>query len=162
MSIRIKKTLSHGFLAHLFTTLDKYKLVVDLISTSEVHVSMALSVQADQEHQLKHAFSELSKMGTVDVTRKMTIVSLVGKQMVNFIGIAGNMFKVLADEKINIEMISQGANEINISAVINEKDTLRALKSIHAKLLEGNYVYEGSENGASAVDIRLEALRFGE
>lgn len=51
----------------------------------------------------------------------MTIVSLVGKQMVNFIGIAGNMFKVLADEKINIEMISQGANEINISAVINEK-----------------------------------------
>lgn len=157
-----KKTLSHGFLAHLFTTLDKYKLVVDLISTSEVHVSMALSVQADQEHQLKHAFSELSKMGTVDVTRKMTIVSLVGKQMVNFIGIAGNMFKVLADEKINIEMISQGANEINISAVINEKDTLRALQSIHAKLLEGNYVYEGSDNGASAVDIRLEALRFGE
>jgi len=100
-------------------------------------------------------------MGTVDVTRKMTIVSLVGKQMVNFIGIAGNMFKVLADEKINIEMISQGANEINISAVINEKDTLRALQSIHAKLLEGNYVYEESAS-ASAVDIRLEALKFGE
>ncbi|KAI5954952.1 HOM3 [Candida jiufengensis] len=150
-----KKTLSHGFLAHIFTTLDKYKLVVDLISTSEVHVSMALSVQPDQELQLKHALTELSKMGTVDVTKKMTIVSLVGKQMVNFIGIAGNMFKVLADERINIEMISQGANEINISAVINEKDTIRALQSIHAKLLEGNQFYDHE----SAVDSRLEALR---
>lgn len=152
-----KKTLSHGFLAHLFTTLDKYKLVVDLISTSEVHVSMAMQIQPDQELLLKEALKELSKMGTVDVTRQMTIVSLVGKQMVNFIGIAGNMFKVLADERINIEMISQGANEINISAVINAKDTIRALQSIHAKLLEGNFGFNPEE---SATDIRLSALRF--
>ncbi|CAH2353294.1 aspartokinase [[Candida] railenensis] len=152
-----KKTLSHGFLAHLFTTLDNFKLVVDLISTSEVHVSMALSVQADQERSLKNAIKELQKMGTVELTRNMTIISLVGKQMVNFIGIAGNMFKVLADEKINIEMISQGANEINISAVINEKDTLRALKSIHAKLLEGKYELEETQ---SAIDLRLEALKL--
>lgn len=150
-----KKTLSHGFLAHIFTTLDKCKLVVDLISTSEVHVSMALQISDDDEPSLKTAIKELRKMGTVDVTRNMTIVSLVGKQLVNFIGIAGNMFKVLADEKINIEMISQGANEINISAVINAKDTIRALQSIHAKLLEG---YSMDET-PSAVDLRLEALK---
>jgi aspartate kinase len=149
-----KKTLSHGFLAHIFTTLDNVKLVVDLISTSEVHVSMALQISDDEEVALKHAIFELRKMGTVDVTRNMTIVSLVGKQMVNFIGIAGNMFKVLADEKINIEMISQGANEINISAVINEKDTIRALQSIHARLLEG---YGTDES--SAIDARLQALK---
>lgn len=149
-----KKTLSHGFLAHIFTTLDNYKLVVDLISTSEVHVSMALQISSDQEVHLKNALKELRKMGTVDVTRDMTIVSLVGKQMVNFIGIAGNMFKVLADEKINIEMISQGANEINISAVINAKDTIRALQSIHARLLEGNFGLEGL-----AIDSRLELLK---
>ncbi|ODV76984.1 aspartate kinase [Suhomyces tanzawaensis NRRL Y-17324] len=153
-----KKTLSHGFLAHIFTTLDNYKLVVDLISTSEVHVSMALSIQSEQEQLLKHALKELNKIGTVDITRDMTIVSLVGKQMVNFIGIAGNMFKVLADERINIEMISQGANEINISAVINAKDTIRALQSIHAKLLEGNYAFEEHD---SAVDLRLESIKLG-
>lgn len=152
-----KKTLSHGFLAHIFKTLDNFKLVVDLISTSEVHVSMALLIQNDCEVSLKNALKELSKIGTVDITRNMTIISLVGKQMVNFIGIAGNMFKVLADEKINIEMISQGANEINISAVINEKDTLRALQSIHAKLLEGKTELEETQ---SAVDLRLEALKF--
>lgn len=152
-----KKTLSHGFLANLFTTLDRFKLVVDLISTSEVHVSMAMHVSSEQETSLKESIKELRKMGTVDVTREMTIVSLVGKQMVNFIGIAGNMFKVLADEKINIEMISQGANEINISAVINAKDTIRALQSIHAKLLEGHY---GFEHETSATDSRLEALKM--
>lgn len=151
-----KKTLSHGFLAHIFKTLDKYRLVVDLISTSEVHVSMALQVSHDCEQNLKHALDELKKMGSVDVTREMTIISLVGKQMVNFIGIAGNMFKVLADERINIEMISQGANEINISAVINAKDTIRALQSIHAKLLEGNFGFADHE---SAIDTRLEALK---
>ncbi|RLV91304.1 Aspartokinase [Spathaspora sp. JA1] len=150
-----KKTLAHGFLAKIFTTLDKHKLVVDLISTSEVHVSMAVSIQSEQELQLKHSLQELRTMGRVDVTREMTIVSLVGKQMVNFIGIAGNMFKILADERINIEMISQGANEINISAVINEKDTIRALQSIHAKLLEENY----EDSGTSAIDLRLQMLR---
>lgn len=153
-----KKTLSHGFLAHIFTTLDDYKLVVDLISTSEVHVSMALQISPDQERHLKTALVILRRMGTVDVTREMTIVSLVGKQMANFIGIAGNMFKVLADQKINIEMISQGANEINISAVINEKDTLRALQLIHARLLEGNLGFDYEKN---ATDVRLASLRMG-
>lgn len=153
-----KKTLSHGFLAHIFKTLDNYRLVVDLISTSEVHVSMAMQISNDNELNLKHALQELRKMGTVDVTREMTIVSLVGKQMVNFIGIAGNMFKVLADERINIEMISQGANEINISAVINAKDTIRALQSIHAKLLEGNFGFPEEE---CAPDARVAALKLG-
>lgn len=153
-----KKTLSHGFLAHIFTTLDNFKLVVDLISTSEVHVSMALQILQDQELQLKNALKDLRRMGTVDITRNMTIISLVGKQMVNFIGIAGNMFKVLADNRINIEMISQGANEINISAVINEKDTIRALQSIHAKLLEGTFGFD--DHVESAVDLRLESLKF--
>lgn len=152
-----KKTLSHGFLAHIFTTLDNFKLVVDLISTSEVHVSMALLIQSDQEKQLKNALKELGRMGSVDVTRNMTIISLVGKQMVNFIGIAGNMFKVLADEQINIEMISQGANEINISAVINDGDTLRALQSIHAKLLEENYEFQRTD---SAINLKLESLKY--
>ena len=154
-----KKIISHGFLAHIFVTLDKFRLVVDLISTSEVHVSMALQLQPEQEIALRNAIKELRTMGSVDLTRNMTIISLVGKQMVNLIGIAGNMFKVLADEKVNIEMISQGANEINISAVINEKDTLKALRSIHGQLLEKNTEFTESE---SVVDLRLASLKLDE
>ncbi|CDR44575.1 CYFA0S15e00210g1_1 [Cyberlindnera fabianii] len=156
-----KKTLSHGFLAVIFTTLDKYKLVVDLISTSEVHVSMALQHSDDEEsnRDLRNAVEELKKLGTVDVTRKMAIVSLVGKQMKQFIGVASTMFSTLAQEGINIEMISQGANEINISAVIDEKDSIKALQSIHAKLLS-QPVQELGLGGA--INERIAQIKLGD
>ncbi|KAG0674168.1 Aspartokinase [Kluyveromyces marxianus] len=151
-----KKTLSHGFLAEMFSTLDKYKLVVDLISTSEVHVSMALPVpDSDSLKALRAAVVELKRLGTVDVIKKMAIVSLVGKQMKQFIGIAGTMFTTLAEQNINIEMISQGANEINISCVIDESNAVRALQSIHAKLLDAPL----NETFDSAVNERLEQIK---
>ncbi|CDK26328.1 unnamed protein product [Kuraishia capsulata CBS 1993] len=148
-----KKTLSHGFLATIFGILDKHKLVVDLISTSEVHVSMALHNTNESRKELKKAVEELGKFGVIDVTHDLAIVSLVGVHMKQLIGIAGNMFKTLADEKINIEMISQGANEINISCVINEKDSLRALQAIHDKILDAPL-----NNGA--IDQRIAELRL--
>ncbi|CAI4060208.1 hypothetical protein SKDZ_05G1270 [Saccharomyces kudriavzevii ZP591] len=153
-----KKTLSHGFLAQIFTTLDKFKLVVDLISTSEVHVSMALPIpDADSLKSLRQAEEKLKILGSVDVTKKLSIVSLVGKHMKQYIGIAGTMFTTLAEEGINIEMISQGANEINISCVINESDSIKALQCIHSKLLSERT--STSNQFEHAVDERLEQLK---
>ncbi|KAF5100970.1 hypothetical protein D0Z03_000704 [Geotrichum reessii] len=129
-----RRDLSHGFLAHVFSILDKWKLVVDLISTSEVRVSMALHSSLSEPH-FKDALLELRKYGTVDVTRKLCIVSLVGTQMKQSIGTAGQMFSTLAEAGVNIEMISQGASEINISAVIEQKDSLKALNVLHQRLL---------------------------
>ncbi|KAG5361552.1 Aspartokinase [Yarrowia sp. C11] len=127
-----KRTKSHGFLNKIFATLDQQKLVVDLISTSEVHVSMAFHAP---DSNLKQAVEELRKYGTVDVKRGMTIVSLIGTKMKAMVGCAGMFFSTLAQAGINIEMISQGANEINISCVIEEKDALKALNVIHQGLL---------------------------
>jgi aspartate kinase len=59
-----RKSVSHGFFAHIFRTLDKYGIVVDLISTSEVHVSMALGPNV-KDRNLELALSELRKLGTV-------------------------------------------------------------------------------------------------
>jgi len=159
-----KKSLSHGFLANIFSVLDRWRLTVDLISTSEVHVSMALHSEI-REQNLKDAIEELKKYGTVDVIRDLTILSLVGKQMKQMIGIAGRMFTVLAESKVNIEMISQGsfptlvplftplalcmandnmiatgASEINISCVIKETDAIRAMNILHTKL----FIYQDS------------------
>ena len=132
-----KKILSHGFLANVFTLLNKKKLVVDLISTSEVYVSMAIALtDPESRRALKQAIEELKVMGTVELVKKMCIISLIGTRMKQFVGIASTMFMTLAEQGINIEMISQGANEINISCVINESDSLRALRAIHAKLLD--------------------------
>lgn len=132
-----RKNVSHGFLAHIFALLHKWKLVVDLISTSEVHVSMALQQSTVESVPFDSALSDLKNYGTVDVVaQKLCIVSLVGTQMKESIGTAGNMFQALADASINIEMISQGASEINISVVIAEKDGVKALNALHQKLLD--------------------------
>ena len=66
----------------------------------------------------------------------MAILSLVGKQMRNLVGIAGRMFTTLAEGKVNIEMISQGASEISISCVIDKQEADRALNIVHATLFQ--------------------------
>jgi aspartate kinase len=115
-----KRTLSHGFFAKIFSALDKWRLSVDLISTSEVHVSMALHSEfailsgggVDEfdiiNEDLKGAIDELREYGTVDIIPGMAILSLVGQQMKNMIGVAGRMFSTLGENNVNIEMISQG------------------------------------------------------
>jgi aspartate kinase len=114
-----RRSLSPDFFANIFTTLKNWRLSVDLISTSQVHISMALhyestaSVSTPDEgpppdHDLHGAIHDLREYGTVDVIPNMAIVSLVGKQMKHMVGISGRMFTVLGDNNINIEMISQG------------------------------------------------------
>lgn len=124
-----KRSLSHGFYARIFSILDKWRLSVDLISTSEVHLSMALHSEAplyhgvgEDEYQIidqdfRGAIDELRSYGTVDIIPEMAILTLVGKQMKNMIGIAGKMFSTLGEHSVNIEMISQGKNRSRFLAV---------------------------------------------
>lgn len=116
-----RRTLSHGFFANIFSILDRWRLSVDLISTSEVHVSMALHSESASlcggdnadalelvDHDLQGAIWELREYGKVDIIPCLAILSLVGKQMKHMTGIAGKMFSTLGEHNINIEMISQG------------------------------------------------------
>lgn len=115
-----KRSLSHGFFANVFAILDKWRLPVDLISTSEVHVSMALHSESplviggdDDEkeiidNELRGAIKDLQRYGMVDIMDDMAILSLVGRQMKHMIGVAGKMFSTLGEHSVNIEMISQG------------------------------------------------------
>jgi aspartate kinase len=103
-----KRSISHGFFAKVFSILDKRQLSVDLISTSEVHVSMAIHSANISEEDLLKAKEELEECGEVSILNKMAILSLVGADMKNAIGIAGRMFSTLGENNVNIEMISQG------------------------------------------------------
>ena len=60
------------------------------------------------DHDLRGAIEDLKRYGTVDLIADMAILSLVGKQMKNMVGIAGKMFTTLGENNVNIEMISQG------------------------------------------------------
>ena len=116
-----KRTSSRGFLERTFAILDKWRLSVDLIASSEVNVSMAFYchrelVRGDGEERqivdtdLRGAVDELAKVGAVELVDEMAIVSLVGQEMKNMVGISGAMLSVLGKHNINIEMISQGTN----------------------------------------------------
>nr|POE76195.1 aspartokinase [Quercus suber] len=141
-----KRTRAHGFLMSIFSILDAHGLSVDLISSSEVHVSMALhseisllSGHAEEELKiesdaLRGTVEALRRWGDVDLVPNMAIISLVGKQLRSMTGISGAFFSTLGEYNINIEMISQGASEINISCVIAERDAERALNVVHTNL----------------------------
>jgi len=141
-----RRTRSHGFLMSIFSILDKHHLSVDLISSSEVHVSMALHseismLSGNGEEELKiesaalqGAVDDLSVWGDVDLVPGMAIISLVGRQLRTMVGVSGRFFSTLGEHGINIEMISQGASEINISCVIEEANADRALNVVHTNL----------------------------
>nr|OQO19786.1 hypothetical protein B0A51_14485 [Rachicladosporium sp. CCFEE 5018] len=141
-----RRTRAHGFLMSIFSILDKHGLSVDLISSSEVHVSMALhseisllSGQGEEELRiesdaLQGAVDSLGQWGDVDLVPGMAIISLVGRQLRSMTGISGRFFSTLGEQGINIEMISQGASEINISCVIAEREADRALNVVHTNL----------------------------
>ena len=131
-----RKNKSHGFLAEVFRRLDQHKVVVDLITTTEKSISLAVSSVTEGAREIQNAISEIQKLGTVSVTREMSIVSVVGHKMRNTVGIAGEIFSTLAGAKINIYLISQGASEINISFVVKESDALLAMTVVHTTVLQ--------------------------
>lgn len=150
-----KRSISHGFFARVFSILDQHSISVDLISTSEVHVSLAIHSGNLQLGGIAAAQAELEECGEVSIYTDMAILSLVGADMRQMVGIAGRMFSVLGEHQINLEMISQGrvlsrfpifcvllltygmiigASEINISCVIDAADATRAMNVLHTHL----------------------------
>lgn len=103
-----KRSISHGFFAKVFSILNSHRISVDLISTSEVHVSMAIHAADTSVSHFEKATTELGEFGDVSILGDMAILSLVGAEMKNMIGIAGRMFSTLGEHNVNIEMISQG------------------------------------------------------
>lgn len=125
--------MAYGFMSKVFNVFNKYEIAIDLISTSEVNISMTVN----SPKNLDAAIKELETLGEVNVDPHIVTVSLVGRGMKEHPGIASEMFKRLADEDINIEIISQGASEINISCAVKDTDANKALLAVH-RMLEEN------------------------
>ena len=103
-------------------------------ATALLDRDLDLETQAAQHRDLQASIEELGHYGTVEVIRGMAIISLIGKELKRSIGIAGKFLTALGDNNINIEMISQGASEINISCVISARDERRAVNVVHTAL----------------------------
>jgi aspartate kinase len=86
-----KRSISHGFFAKVFTILDNQQVSVDLISTSEVHCSLAIHSASISQDGFRKAIDELKEYGEVSAIQDMAILSLVGADMKNLKGIAGKL-----------------------------------------------------------------------
>lgn len=128
-----------GIAADLFGDLAKAQVIVDVIVQSSPYngkntISFTMPKKSIKEAKvILDEFAAKHNTGAVDIDDKISIVSAVGVGMKSHVGVAAKMFRALADNNINIEMIS--TSEIKISCVVKEDDAKRALQEVHKVFL---------------------------
>src|SRR5688572_26657237 len=123
----------HGFLARVFEIMGRLQVDVDMISTSHVSVSMTTPVLKN----LDEVVEALSQHGRVTVAKEKTIVCIVGRNAKYQAGLGARVFGALRDAGVNVEMVSHGANNINIGLLIDDADIGKAVKGLHTELFAG-------------------------
>lgn len=117
--------LAHGFLRAIFEAFDRHGISVDVVSTSEVSVSLTV----DSNESIPALAADLSKLADVKYEGRKAIICLVGENLREMPGVPAQVFGELAD--IKIRMISQGASEINLTFVIEEDEVPEVIRRLH-------------------------------
>jgi aspartate kinase len=121
-----------GFLGRIFEVFGRLGVSVDVVATAEVSVSLTVEANAPIEAIRK----ELGAFAHVSVASDRALVALVGERLKHTPGLAARVFGAIAS--INVEMISMGSNEINLSLVVERKDEAAAVRLLHKALFAGN------------------------
>ena len=130
-AVKIKSSrmlLATGFLRKIFELFESYQTPIDMITTSEVGVSMSI----DNNTHLDEIVNELKKYGTVTVDTDMCIICVVGDLDWNNLGFESQALDAM--KNIPVRMISYGGSNHNISFLIREADKKQALQSLSAIL----------------------------
>lgn len=131
-AIKIKSArmlLAHGFLKKIFEIFEKYETSIDMITTSEIAVSLTI----DNTENITEIVEELEKFAMVEVDEYRTIVCAVGNNIV-YHPDTPKMFHVLQD--VNVRMIAYGGSNNNISFLINTSDKIETLRKLNRYLFE--------------------------
>lgn len=118
---------AHGFLAKIFEVFNEKKKSVDVVSTSEVSVSLTV----DSDENIDEILSSLKKIADAEVKKNKAIICVVGDGIGSTPGVAGRIFTALGSGKINVEMISMGASEINITFIVDGNYAEKAVRTLH-------------------------------
>jgi aspartate kinase len=121
---------AHGFLEKVFHIFNEHKISVDLISTSEITVSLTL----DDETNLEKAMIDLSRIATVEIKTQRAIISLIGDTIKEIPHFLDRVFAQLTE--IPVEMITFGASDVNLSLVIPEEFLQESLSRLHREFFE--------------------------
>lgn len=130
-AITVKSTRmlnAYGFLRRIFEVFEKYKTSVDMITTSEVAVSLTI----DDDKNLVKIIAELNDFAVTEVDKDQTIICIVGNFSKDRIGASKRLFDAL--EQIPVRMISYGGSAHNISVLVKTEDKNRALNEINERV----------------------------
>ena len=122
--------LAYGFLRRIFEIFERFKTPIDMITTSEVAVSLTI----DFTDNLDEIIKELHAFGTVEIDSNQSIVCVVGDFSAEKHGYAARVLDSI--KHIPIRMISYGGSAYNISMLINTDDKTEALRSLHDRIFE--------------------------
>lgn len=119
--------MAHGFLARVFGVFERHNKSIDVVATSEVGISLTV----DNTTQVEEILQELAQFAEVTVESSKAVFCVVGERMKSTKGIAARVFGALSQAEVNIELISQGGSEINLTFVVDESDIERTVRSLH-------------------------------
>jgi aspartate kinase len=118
---------AHGYLRAIFEVFDRHRAAVDVVSTSEVSVSLTV----DSNEAIPAVAADLEKIADVKYSGRKAIICMVGENIRERPGVASQVFSCIED--INVRMISQGASEINLTFVVDEDDVPEVVRRLHKK-----------------------------
>lgn len=134
-AIKIKSgrmLLAYGFLRSVFEVFERYKTPIDMITTSEVAVSLTI----DNAKHLDEIVAELKEFGQVEVDKDQSIICVVGDFIAERSGTSLKVFEAL--KPIPLRMISYGGSKNNISLLINTSDKVEALTRLNDGIFDRN------------------------
>jgi len=130
-AIKIKSSrmlLAYGFLRKIFEVFEKYRTSIDMITTSEVAVSLTI----DNDIFLSEIIKELEPFGTVEIDTNQSIVSIVGNEIMQTEDVMEKLFRSI--KKIPVRMVSYGGSHHNISILIDTSHKIQTLQSLNIDL----------------------------
>src|SRR6185369_17010040 len=130
---------AYGFLRALFEVFDRHQTAVDVVTTSEVSVSLSI----DDAGTLPQLIPDLEQLGTVEIEKNRTIISIIGEGLRSTPGIAARVFSVIDD--INVSMISVGASSVNLTFLVEESRAVDAINRLHRVCFEPSQVAPAPE-----------------
>ncbi len=139
-----RRLLSHGFLHAVFEVFDRFQCAIDMVSTSETSVSVAVDSAADVEGLR----SALEGVAELTVERQRALVCLVGEDLRGRQGIAARVFATVRDR--GLQMISQGANGINLSFMVEDAAAPDTVRALHREFFHPTASFHGEVLAESA------------
>ncbi|MFM9903431.1 MAG: lysine-sensitive aspartokinase 3 [Pyrinomonadaceae bacterium] len=121
---------SYGFMSALFQVFERYRTVIDVISTSEVSVALTL----DNTAEIDKIVAELERLGDVEADLGYAVICVVGEGLRASTGLASTVFSTIQD--VNIALISHGASSVNLTFVVKEEYVADVIKRLHDELFQ--------------------------